>query len=82
MLQCPFGRETGLKRVSGAPELRPALVDDRNGGRLLKVPLIKLAAQYESISTELDNAVRGVMASGMYVQGAEVERFEEEVAIL
>lgn len=46
----------------------------------MKVPLINLAAQYESISSELDGAVKGVMASGMYVQGAEVERFEEEFA--
>jgi dTDP-4-amino-4,6-dideoxygalactose transaminase len=46
----------------------------------LKVPPINLAAQYESISSELDEAVGKVMASGMYVQGAEVERFEEEFA--
>lgn len=46
----------------------------------MKVPLINLAAQYASISSELDKAVNAVMASGMYVQGAEVERFEEEFA--
>jgi len=44
------------------------------------VPFINLAVQYESISSDLDAAVAGVMASGMYVQGAEVERFEEEFA--
>jgi dTDP-4-amino-4,6-dideoxygalactose transaminase len=46
----------------------------------LRVPFINLAAQYESIKTELDEAVGRVLASGMYVQGEEVERFEEEFA--
>lgn len=46
----------------------------------MKVPMINLAAQYESIKPELDEAVGRVMASGMYVQGEEVERFEEEYA--
>jgi dTDP-4-amino-4,6-dideoxygalactose transaminase len=46
----------------------------------LKVPLVNLAAQYDSIASELDKAVGGVLASGMYVQGEEVERFEEEFA--
>ncbi len=46
----------------------------------MKVPMINLAAQYESIKAELDEAVGRVMASGMYVQGEEVERFEEEYA--
>jgi dTDP-4-amino-4,6-dideoxygalactose transaminase len=46
----------------------------------LKVPFINLAAQYESIRTELDEAIGRVLASGMYVQGEEVERFEEEFA--
>jgi len=46
----------------------------------LKVPFINLAAQYDSIAAELDEAVGGVLASGMYVQGEEVERFEDEFA--
>ena len=46
----------------------------------MKIPLINLAAQYESVKGELDEAVQRVMASGMYVQGEEVERFEEEFA--
>jgi dTDP-4-amino-4,6-dideoxygalactose transaminase len=46
----------------------------------LRVPFINLAAQYDSIKTELDEAVGRVLASGMYVQGEEVERFEEEFA--
>ena len=46
----------------------------------MKVPLINLAAQYRSIRAELDEAVGRVLASGMYVQGEEVERFEEEFA--
>jgi dTDP-4-amino-4,6-dideoxygalactose transaminase len=49
-------------------------------GGPLKVPPINLAAQYESIKSELDEAVGAVMASGMYVQGAEVEKLEEEYA--
>ncbi len=44
----------------------------------MKVPMINLAVQYESMKSELDEAVGRVMASGMYVQGEEVERFEEE----
>lgn len=46
----------------------------------MKVPLINLAEQYKSINRELDDAVSRVMASGMYTQGEEVERFEEAFA--
>jgi dTDP-4-amino-4,6-dideoxygalactose transaminase len=46
----------------------------------LRVPFINLAAQYESIKTELDEAIGRVLASGMYVQGEEVRSFEEEFA--
>jgi dTDP-4-amino-4,6-dideoxygalactose transaminase len=41
---------------------------------------VNLAAQYSTIGPELDKAVSQVLASGMYVQGEEVERFEEEFA--
>ena len=44
------------------------------------VPLVDLAAQYRRIGGEVEPEVLRVLASGSYVQGAEVRRFEEEFA--
>lgn len=45
-----------------------------------KVPYIDLAAQYQSLKPELDAAMQRVMASGRYIGGEEVERFEGALA--
>jgi dTDP-4-amino-4,6-dideoxygalactose transaminase len=45
-----------------------------------KVPLCDPKAEYEEIRDEVDKAVLRVLASGQYILGPEVERFEEEVA--
>lgn len=44
------------------------------------IPLLDLKAQYTSIKGEIDAAVLGVLASGQYVLGDEVARFEREFA--
>lgn len=44
------------------------------------IPMLDLQAQYRSIQPELDRAVLGVLASGQYVLGREVEAFEQEFA--
>ena len=45
-----------------------------------KVPYIDLPAQYQSLKPELDAAITRVMASGRYIGGEEVERFEQALA--
>lgn len=44
------------------------------------IPLLDLKAQYLSLKQEIDSAVLGVLASGQYVLGEEVLRFEQEFA--
>jgi dTDP-4-amino-4,6-dideoxygalactose transaminase len=44
------------------------------------IPLLDLKAQYASIKQEIDSAVLGVLASGQYILGEEVARFEQEFA--
>jgi dTDP-4-amino-4,6-dideoxygalactose transaminase len=44
------------------------------------IPFVDLKAQYRSIKHEIDPVVLNVLASGGYVLGAEVTRFEEEFA--
>jgi len=46
----------------------------------MNVPLLDLTRQYESIRKEIDEAVLGVIASGRFILGPEVEAFEREVA--
>lgn len=46
----------------------------------MTIPLLDLAAQYESLQLELDEAVRRVLQSGQFVLGPEVAAFEEEFA--
>ncbi len=44
------------------------------------IPLVDLVAQYHSIQTEMDAAVRRVFESGQFVLGPEVASLEEEIA--
>jgi len=46
----------------------------------MKIPLIDLKAQYQSLKAELDGAVLDVMASGHFVLGPKVAELEEAVA--
>lgn len=46
----------------------------------MTVRFLDLQSQYQSIKNEVDQAVLGVLASGQYVLGPEVERFEQEFA--
>jgi len=44
------------------------------------VPFIDLRAQYESIRTEIDSAIRSVIERSAFVQGPEVDAFDAEFA--
>jgi len=46
----------------------------------MKVPLLDLQAQYAQLGTELDAAVRRVLASGHYIMGEDVAALETELA--
>jgi len=46
----------------------------------MKVPLVDLKAQYNSISDEINLAVQRVIKSGQFILGEEVETLEREVA--
>ena len=46
----------------------------------MRVPLTDLRAQYDSIRSEAREALDGVLESGQFVLGAEVEAFEQEFA--
>jgi len=46
----------------------------------MKVPVLDLARQYESVKEELDAAVLSVLASQRYILGPEVEALEGEIA--
>jgi len=46
----------------------------------MKIPLVDLKAQYNSIKEEIDTAIRGVMQQGEFILGPEVKAFEEEIA--
>jgi dTDP-3-amino-3,4,6-trideoxy-alpha-D-glucose transaminase len=48
----------------------------------VRVPFLDLRAQYASIKDEIDEAVHAVLASGHYVGGEWVERFEDEFSQL
>jgi len=47
---------------------------------ITKVPLLDLRAQYDTIRTEVDEAVKGVMESCHFIGGPEVSALEQEVA--
>ena len=44
------------------------------------VPLLDLNSQYASIREEIDEAIRGVLESGTFINGPNVEAFEREMA--
>ena len=46
----------------------------------MKVPFLDLTRQYQSIRTEIEPAVLGVLNSGSWILGKEVEAFEREMA--
>jgi len=46
----------------------------------MNVPLLDLKAQYKSIETEIDLAVKNVVESQYFIMGPEVKKFEKSVA--
>ncbi len=46
----------------------------------MKIPLVDLKAQYQSIKPEIDSAIARVIDSTQFILGPEVKAFEEEVA--
>lgn len=46
----------------------------------MNIPLVDLKAQYESVRDEIDRAIQGVIDSGEFILGSEVEAFEQEIA--
>ena len=46
----------------------------------MNMPFVDLNAQYRSIRQNIDTAVLGVIASGQFILGPDVRRFEEEFA--
>ncbi len=66
---CPFKNKIAVVKF-----------DDRKIGRIMKVPLLDLKAQYESIREELDKAVAEVVASQHFILGPKVEECEAKIA--
>lgn len=46
----------------------------------MKVPFLDLRASYKEIKPEIDDSIRRVLDSGIYISGQEVELFENEFA--
>ncbi len=46
----------------------------------MKIPFLNLKAEYESLKKEIDREVQDVLASGYFVLGEKVRRFESEFA--
>ncbi len=46
----------------------------------MKIPLVDLKAQYDSIKEEIDDAIHRVIESGQFILGPDVEALEEEIA--
>jgi len=45
------------------------------------IPLVDLKAQYNSIKTEIDNAIQRVLDNTSFIMGDELKKFEEEFAL-
>ena len=45
-----------------------------------KIPLLDLVAQYQTIKSEIDDAIQRVLDSGWFILGEEVASFEKEMA--
>src|SRR5207249_9379627 len=61
----------------GLPEKRVAMPTNVTS---VKVPLLDLRAQYDTIRAEIDDAVRRVMESCQFIGGPEITALEGEVA--
>ena len=46
----------------------------------MKIPILDLKAQYDSIREEIQTAIFRVLESGQFIMGPEVKQFEQEVA--
>ena len=46
----------------------------------MKIPMVDLVHQYQSIRREMDKAIKQVLESGTFIMGPEVEAFEQELA--
>jgi len=46
----------------------------------MRIPLVDLRVQYDSIKGEIDSAIREVVENGQFILGPEVKSFEEEIA--
>ena len=46
----------------------------------MKIPILDLKPQYESIKEEIQTAISSVLESGRFIMGPEVQQFEQEVA--
>ncbi|MEA5598800.1 DegT/DnrJ/EryC1/StrS family aminotransferase [Rivularia sp. UHCC 0363] len=46
----------------------------------MKIPILDLKPQYESIKEEIQSAISSVLESGQFIMGPEVKQFEQEVA--
>jgi len=46
----------------------------------MKIPILDLKPQYESIKTEIQEAINRVLESGAFIMGPDVKLFEQEVA--
>src|SRR5438105_7323650 len=63
-----------------APSPNEAVPSSSIGEAWMRVPLLDLKAQYQSLKSALDDAAIRVLESGRYVLGPEVSAFEEEFA--
>lgn len=45
-----------------------------------QIPFVDLTRQHQTISSEIDQAIRGVLDSGWFILGPQVEAFEQEFA--
>lgn len=46
----------------------------------MRIPLVDLKAQYDTIRSEVDAAIQQVLDQGQFILGPEVQAFEEEIA--
>lgn len=67
--------------VSGTESaLFPQFANENEKGAPVAVPVLDLKAQYQRIRQAIDDAVRGVLESGLFVLGPNVRALEEELA--
>jgi dTDP-4-amino-4,6-dideoxygalactose transaminase len=46
----------------------------------MKIPMVDLKAQYDSLKNEIDDAIRSVIEKSQFILGSEVQAFESEIA--